>query len=66
MCIRDRSTADKGILRSVLAYAEEQYASEEFDKVIASVQESFTAALENARAVDADLNAEQALSLIHI
>ena len=53
------STADKGILRSVLAYAEEQYASEEFDKVIASVQESFTAALENARAVDADLNAEQ-------
>ncbi len=28
--------------------------------MIASVQESFTAALENARAVDADLNAEQA------
>ena len=54
------STADKGILRSVLAYAEAQYASDEFDKVIASVQESFTAALENARAVDADLNAEQA------
>ena len=54
------ATADKGILRSVLAYAEAQYASDEFDKVIASVQESFTAALENARAVDAELNAEQA------
>lgn len=53
------STADKGILRSVLAYAEAQHASDEFDNVIASVQESFTAALETARAIDADLNAEQ-------
>ena len=53
------SAANKTILRSVLAYAEAQYASDEFDNVIASVQQSFTAALENARAVDADLSASQ-------
>lgn len=53
------SAADKTILRSVLTYAEAAYTSDEFDNVIASVQETFTAALENARAVDADLDASQ-------
>ena len=53
------SAADRTILAQVIAYAEKQYASEEFENVIALVQDSFTKALENARAVDADLNAEQ-------
>lgn len=52
--------ADKSILRTVLAYAEEQYASEAFNNVIADVQASFTVALEGARAVDADPKAQQA------
>ena len=51
--------ANKSILNTVLAYAEAQYASDEFANVIDSVQKSFTAALENARAVDADPNASQ-------
>ena len=54
-----RTTSDKTILRAVLAYAEAQFNSDEFDHVIADVQSSYTAALENARAVDADLDAEQ-------
>lgn len=53
------SGADKEILDRVLAYAEEQFASDGFDKVIEQVQASFAAALENARAVSADIAAEQ-------
>ena len=63
------SQADKSILRRVLSYAEAAYASDEFDTVIADVQESFAAALHAAREIDADLNAGQEevdLSLIHI
>ena len=51
--------ADKSILSTVLAYAEAQYASDEFENVIDSVQQSFTAALENARTVNADSKASQ-------
>lgn len=51
--------ANKTILQAVLAYAETAYASDEFNSVIASVQASFTAALENARAVKEDLKADQ-------
>lgn len=54
------TASDKTILRSVLAYAEAAYNSDEFDNVIESVQASFTEALVNARAVDADLKADQA------
>ncbi|MDY3989529.1 MAG: hypothetical protein SOY88_09615 [Massilioclostridium sp.] len=50
---------NKTILNKVIEYAEAAYESDEFDKVIASVQQSFTAALENARAVAADLGADQ-------
>lgn len=53
------ASADKGILRTVLAYAEKQYADSSFDTVITDVQASFTASLEAAREVDADLNASQ-------
>ena len=53
------SSADKTILRSVLAYAEAVFTSDEFDNAISSVQTSFTAALEQARTVDADLEANQ-------
>lgn len=53
------SQADKSILRRVLSYAEAAYASDEFDTVIADVQESFAAALHAAREIDADLNAGQ-------
>lgn len=51
--------ANKAILSTVLAYAEAQYASDEFANVIDSVQQSFTAALENARVVNADPKASQ-------
>lgn len=54
------TSADKSILRTVLAYAEKQYADPAFDTVITDVQASFTASLESARGVDADLNASQA------
>lgn len=53
------SSADKTILRTVLAYAEAQYASEQFDTLIDSVQLSYTAALEDARGIDANLTATQ-------
>lgn len=42
---------DKGILNSVIAYAEQTKASGEYDNAIESVQKSFDAALENAKAV---------------
>lgn len=46
-------------MRTVLAYAESQYASEQFDILIDSVQLSYTAALEGARGIDANLTATQ-------
>ncbi len=51
--------ADKAILKTVLAYAEAQDADSAFAQVITDVQASFTAALEAARAVDADPEAGQ-------
>lgn len=51
--------ANKSILRTVLAYAEAQYADPAFAQVITDVQASFTAALQAARAVDADPAAGQ-------
>lgn len=50
---------DKSILRTVLAYAENQYADPAFEQVITDVQATFTAALQSARTVEADLKAEQ-------
>ena len=49
-------TANKDILNAVIQYAEAQKASTEFNKVIADVQKTFNAALEQAKAV-ADNNA---------
>ncbi len=43
----------------MIAYAEEQQADPAFDNVIADVQKSFTAALENAKAVAANTGATQ-------
>ena len=43
--------ADKGILNTVIDYAQQQKDSDEFNNVIADVQASFTAALDNAIAV---------------
>ena len=43
--------ADKGVLNSVIAYAEQAKASGEYDNAIESVQKTFDAALENAKAV---------------
>ena len=55
-----QAETNKTILNKVIEYAEAAYESDEFDNVIEMVQESFTAALENARAVAADLGADQA------
>ncbi|WP_270739929.1 family 78 glycoside hydrolase catalytic domain [Massilioclostridium coli] len=44
-------TADKDILNSVIAYAEQAKASGEYDNAIESVQKSFDATLENAKVV---------------
>ncbi|WP_270739754.1 glycosyl hydrolase [Massilioclostridium coli] len=52
-------TADKGILNSVIKYAENAKASGEYDNAIESVQKSFDAALENAQAVAANYSATQ-------
>lgn len=49
--------ADKGILKKVIAYAQSESVQEEFSHVIEAVQLSFTAALDNALAVDANPNA---------
>lgn len=52
--------ADKTILEKVLAYAEEQYSSDEFSNVITDVQATFAQALEAAREVYADPGSDQA------
>ena len=52
-------TADKGILNSVIKYAENAKASGEYDNAIESVQKSFDAALENAQTVAANYSATQ-------
>ncbi|MBC5787905.1 glycosyl hydrolase [Clostridium facile] len=44
-------SADTSILNSVIAYAEQAKASGEYDNAIESVQKTFDAALENAKAV---------------
>ncbi|WP_069986805.1 family 78 glycoside hydrolase catalytic domain [Massilioclostridium coli] len=46
--------ADRGIINKVIAYAEKELADPEFNNVIPSVQESFKAALENAKEVVAN------------
>ena len=51
--------ADKSILHTVISYAENAYASDEFKNVITDVQTSFTQALEHARSVASDTSAEQ-------
>ena len=50
---------NKDILRKVLSYAEAQYSSPAFETVITDVQVTFTAALEAARLVNIDLQADQ-------
>ena len=50
---------DKGILNSVIAYAENAKASGEYDNAIESVQNSFDKALEEAKTIAADHNATQ-------
>ncbi|PWM99062.1 MAG: hypothetical protein DBX37_05520 [Massilioclostridium sp.] len=50
---------DKGILNSVIAYAENAKASGEYDNAIESVQKSFDKALEEAKTIAADHNATQ-------
>ncbi|WP_270739833.1 glycosyl hydrolase [Massilioclostridium coli] len=50
---------DKGILNSVITYAENAKASGEYDNAIESVQQSFDVALENAKAVAKNENASQ-------
>lgn len=52
--------ADKTILNKVIAYAQAQKESAEFENVIPMVQESFTAALDEAKAVSESLFAGQA------
>ncbi len=52
-------TADKSILNKVIDYADNAANSDEFDNVIADVQTSFTEALNNAKAVASDSNANQ-------
>ncbi len=51
--------ADKDILNTVIDYAEQQKASDEFNNVIADVQKTFNAALDAAKAVAADPAATQ-------
>ena len=53
------SQADKTILSKVIAYAEAQYAAPSFETVIEDVQKTFTASLESARAVHANIAATQ-------
>ncbi|WP_270739381.1 family 78 glycoside hydrolase catalytic domain [Massilioclostridium coli] len=55
----NQPTTNKGILNTVIAYAENAQASEEFENVIADVQKSFTAALDNAKAIAANDDATQ-------
>ena len=50
---------DKQILNTVLAYAEQQFASPEFQNVIETVRVSYTAALEQARSVSQSSTATQ-------
>ncbi|MBC5787947.1 family 78 glycoside hydrolase catalytic domain [Clostridium sp. NSJ-27] len=50
---------DKDILNKVIVYAEEQKASDDFNNVIADVQESFNAALDAAKEIAADPAASQ-------
>lgn len=51
--------ADKTILTAVLAYAEDRYASEEYENAIEQVQKTYLEALQHARMINADLHAEQ-------
>ncbi|WP_270739476.1 glycosyl hydrolase [Massilioclostridium coli] len=51
--------ADKGILNSVIQYAEAAKESDEYDNAIESVQKSFDAALENAKTVANNAGATQ-------
>ncbi len=51
--------ANKNILNKVIDYAEDQKNSDDFNNVIADVQKSFNAALDNAKAVAADPAASQ-------
>ncbi len=51
--------ANKDILNKVIAYAEQQKASDEFNNVIADVQKSFNAALDAAKLVAKDEMATQ-------
>ena len=50
---------NKDILNKVIVYAEEQKASDDFNNVIADVQESFNAALDAAKEIAADPAATQ-------
>ncbi|MBC5786990.1 family 78 glycoside hydrolase catalytic domain [Clostridium facile] len=50
---------NKSILDKVIAYAETQQSSPEFDNVIADVQKSFTQAFENAKTVSNNVAASQ-------
>ncbi len=51
--------SDKTILNKVITYAEEQKAADDFNNVIAYVQESFNAALDAAKEIAADPAATQ-------
>ena len=53
------SETNKDILDSIIEYAEKAKASGEYDNAIESVQKSFDAALENAKAVAKNENASQ-------
>ena len=55
----EEQLADKTILTAVLAYAEDRYASEEYENAIEQVQKSYLEALEHARTVNAELHAKQ-------
>ena len=55
----EESQANKGILNSVIAYAEAAKESGEYDNAIESVQKSFDAALENAKTVAGNAAATQ-------
>ena len=52
-------SADTSILNSVIAYAEQAKASGEYDNAIESVQKTFDAALENAKAIANNVAATQ-------
>ncbi len=53
------ATVNKGILNSVIAYAESAKASSEYDNAIESVQKSFDEALTNAKVVAENMYASQ-------